>query len=356
MVMNDPLLAYLPSTLRHQHQRRAAHVKAQLAGAPTAAEQPTGPAAHAFAEAAQSAAANCDRLLGLLSPQAAITQWYNIDSRTRAALEHIKGLDRMRWVLAVAARGTSTDQQHVDEFFTNAAQWCAAKLHEGSYQVPVSGDPHWDLSVGAMPQRQFVERISSVGIRYHWACKAIATQIARIVSDDCAFAAELPELTVDNVERLFTTVRNHNDGDPLIPHDQSPALAVLMAVDSGALGGRPFAEMAISTKMRTQPWVRFADGLIPARDLLLFALERPLLAIVDARVGPLKRKKVTKGELYERVVQACIQGAIGRGCRDFPREYSITPEGGRERDIDFALIDTEVRVVGEVKAGVSWLV
>lgn len=360
---------FLPAKLRGLHRAFSRDVQQEMLSqhqgqAPSLLTPRARPEPEEFAADAAAAAAECDRLLRTLSPRAAIAQWLDIDTATRATLTQTGFLGRARWVLAVAATGTSLDAGLVNEYFEQAARWWESARLADAYRPSLPGDRELALSVDAMPGRQFLTRTSSMTIRYHWACKKIATQIAREVGADREFAERLPEFTVGNVDRIFDMVRRHRDGAPPIAADDNKGmeLVALMAVENGALSGLSFAGAARSHRMEMQPWVRFADGYLPCPPWqVLFALERPLLAAADTRLAATKKPKakgtkgpdtkIEKGELFERVAHACIVDAIGHQCRQIPRGYDIKIEGTtKPRDVDSALIGETVQVLGEVKA------
>ncbi|ORB57683.1 hypothetical protein BST43_12280 [Mycobacteroides saopaulense] len=312
------------------------------------------PDAQEFLVAAAAAAAECDRLRQILAPEAAIEQWLHIDASIRDALIDSGFLGRARWVLAVGATGTSTDAAVVNEFFDQAIRWWVASLMADAYRHDDSIDVSVALSIDAMPGRQFLARTTSMAIRYHWACKKIATQIVREVSADSDFANELPEFTLGNLDRIFNAARRHADGAPpiAINDNKGMELAALMAVDAGALSALPFATAAKSNQMEMQPWVRFGDALLPCPAWqVLMELERSLLAAADARLVVKKKPGVDKGTLFERAAYACIVEAIGHECRNLSHGFDITIAGTREpRDVDIALVGKSVQVLGEVKS------
>lgn len=131
------------------------------------------------------------------------------------------------------------------------------------------------------------------------------------------------------------------------------ALAALMAVRAAELSHLRFEDAVTSRRFEMQPWIHYDDGLAPcAVSQVMFSLERSMIAAVDDGLADTRKEKVTKGELFERVAQQCVSQSIGAGRRDIKRaiEIKLHPSEKQPRDVDFAVIESAVEVVGEAKA------
>ncbi len=363
---DDALLPFLPAEIRQRHVEMTRYLYVAHMASESGQELPPEPPGLRLQQdeclaAAGSAAAECGRLLKTLSPRAAIP--LDIDATTGAALSRTGFLNRARWVLAVTAAGESLDPVLINDYYTQAASWWALEYLADIYRHTDSDDADLAISVDAMPGRQFMARTSSMAVRYHWACKKIATQIVREIHGDPEFAHRLPEFTFGNLDRIFAAVRRHHDGD--LPIDSADnkgmELADLMAQGEGSLQHLSFEQAAKNSLMETKPFVRYDDGLLPCPSgQILFALERPLLAAADIQLTRSKAEKplpkgvddkINKGELFERAAHTLIIEAIGHECRQVPRGYKIKVATEEDpTDVDIALIDNTIQALGEVKA------
>lgn len=361
----DAILPFLPPEIRRRHEGFIEYVKkvwaARARGQQPPPMPPGLPLQHGeLLEALAALTPECDQLLKALSPRAAIP--LDIDPRIRGALTTTGFLNRARWVLAVTATGDSLDPALINDYYTRAAHWWPLKWLADVYRPDDTDDPDLALAVDAMPGRLFMARTSSMAIRYHWACRKIATQILREIHADPEFASRLREFTYGSLDRIFATVCRYRDGDPPIdPVDSGIELAELMAQGEGSLKYLSFEQAAEDYQMETKPFVRYDDGLLPCpAGQILFALERPLLAAVETLLkrrkdeNPPAKKvagKLTKGELYERAVHALITEAIGHECRPIPHGHKIKVKPGEDpTDVDIALIGNTVQLLGEAKA------
>lgn len=308
-----------------------------------------------YLELARTAGRECDRLLLILSPRAAISQWRTIPPATLSVLNDAGVMDRFRWVLGAKASGDSADLVHLTEYFEYAARWWAASFLADCFRHPIDDDTDLALSVDAMPGRQFLSRTTSMTIRYQWASEMITTEIARQIRADPDFAELLPDFTVTNVDRIIDAAHRYGEGDrPITPlDDKGMALATLMAIEAKDLAAVPFEKAVLDRRFEVQPWVRFEDGLSPCAVLqVLFSMERSMINAADNKLFGNGKEKVDKGELFERVAQQCISQTLNAGRRNIKRPYNIKldPRDKEATDIDIAIIESTVQVVGEAKA------
>jgi hypothetical protein len=315
------------------------------------------PKAEPFQRLADEASNACDELLQIVSPKAAVSAWHAAKPSTLSALHDIGVMDRFRWVLGAKASGASADLRYISEYFAQAGRWWAATYLADIFRELDKTAPEATLSIAAMPGREFVARTTSTVIRFHWASKMIASEIALQIMADQNFAERLPDFTVVNVERIVAASLGYQYAKaPITPADvKGMRLAAHMSTKAGKLANLPFRLAALSRDMEQKPWVSFEEGLSPcALTQVLFGLERSMFAAVDDQLMAADPKPgfgATKGELYERVAQQCLRWGLGTGRRDIKRPYKIKlTSGQRPDDVDCAVVRTMVEVIAEVKA------
>lgn len=307
-----------------------------------------------YLDLADKAAQQCDRLLSILSPTAAISAWMTAPPKVLDILHEYGMLVRFRWTLGVSASGDSHDPAVLALYLRRAGRWWAATLLADRYQTY---DDSVSFSVASTSVREFLNRTSAQVIRYHWASRMIAMEIGRQIESDNEFATLLPDFTSKNIERCFESATRYASllYAPAIAIDApGMELARHMAIGAGTLCGQKFVTTATSIQMESRPWVIYADGLVPiATSNVLLSLDRTLLAAVDEqlrRAGRTVPAKVTKGELFERVAQQCVSRCLTTiSSQEVRRPYEVKV-GGRKRDVDLAIINGTVQIIGETKA------
>ena len=321
--------------------------------------KPVRPAPQPFQEVARQAAARCDKLLKILAPEAAISAWFHAKSSAVQALSELTIIERFLWVLAACATGDSRDPQVLDRFFLQAGRWWSGMCASEAFSELDESVP---FAVAGTPGREFLMRSNSQAVRYHWISGMICTEIGRQIENDDTFSAALPDFTIANVERCFAVARGYGR-DPyghsldVVP-TATPGmeLARHVAIGAGGLAGQGFETVASSAEKESRPWVEFADGFVPiGLGTIMRSMERPLISAVDRLLnesGLARTHKLNKGELYERVAQACITLSFRPAPTSaLARPYSIRITADDDgRDIDLAIIDHSVEIIGETKA------
>ncbi|PEH79452.1 hypothetical protein CRM89_28630 [Nocardia sp. FDAARGOS_372] len=243
----------------------------------------------------------------------------------------------------------------INRFLVHAARWWTAQWTADSFE---KFEDVIDLELGDSASREFLTRTSSSVIRYHWASRMICKEIGNQIQQDPGYRAVFPEFTAANIDRCLNLC--WQDGQLAVAMtpwtDPATPFAQHVALKAGALADRPFPEIALSTEMDKRPWIAFADGIAPiALGSVAFAMDRALLAAVDDRLLAHRDHRSTpvldKGELYERVAQACINNALATLTGPQPsRPLTIRIPGENRPDIDCAGIGHTVEFIGEVKA------
>ncbi len=264
-------------------------------------------------------------------------------------------LNRLLWALAAGATGHSDDPGVINRFLVHAARWWTAQWTADSFE---KFEDRIDLELGDSATREFFTRTSSSVIRYHWASRMICTEIGNQIQQDPDYGAIFPEFTAANIDRCLNLAWQNGQLTVAITPWTDPATEVArhIALKAGALADRPFPEIALSAEMDKRPWIAFADGIAPiALGTVAFAMDRALLSAVDDRLLAHRDRRsapaLDKGELYERVTQACINNALASltGPQP-PRPLTIRIPGENRPDIDCAGIGDSVEFIGEVKA------
>ncbi|MEV6066042.1 hypothetical protein AB0L82_05755 [Nocardia sp. NPDC052001] len=312
-----------------------------------------------FLAVADRSANLCERLLTVLSPEAAVAAWWWANSEARIRLAHHTLLNRFLWVLAVGASGDSHDPAVLERYFVHAGRWWAAANIADDYRALTEG---MSAAVQSAPGREFLSRTSSQVIRYNWVSRMICTEIGRQIEADDHYRAVLPEFTAATIDRSMEIALQYGalpDGSDLqiTPWTDSASdfIADNLARRSGEFAKKRFVDMALSPELETRPWIAFADGVAPiALGTIRLGMERALLKAVDDKLLNHRNKgshRLDKGELYERVSQECLRQSFHHlvGPQP-PRPMTIAIPGENTPDIDCALINHGVQIIGEVKA------
>ncbi|MDO2969911.1 hypothetical protein [Mycobacteroides abscessus] len=295
----------------------------------------------------------CDNLLRQLSPQAALTAcWVQLPDDLLTAVGDAGSLNRFRWVLATSATGESIDVDLLKNFLRRAGRWWGATVMINRHK---DRDLDLSLAVSAAPERELMQRTSSLVIRFHWAAEMIATEICRQIQSDPEFATYLTDFTEHNMRGCFDSAVYYMSmlDAPPIPHNApGMALAKHMSVRAGE-AKMTFTQAVSSMKLESHPWVEFDQGLVPmATTSTLMAMDRALLTAAETalwRAG-VRKHKITKGELFERAAQQCIIESLAFGVSTPPRESTIRLANSKP-DVDVSIVaDGIVQLVGEVKA------
>ncbi|WP_280436786.1 hypothetical protein [Nocardia carnea] len=312
-----------------------------------------------FYDVAERSERICQQLLKVLSPRAAISAWWSSDSKARRLLSHHTLFNRFLWVLAVGASGSSEDPVVLDRFFAQTGRWWVASRIADSY---TARETEISMAAQMAPGREFLTRTSSHSIRYHWVTRVICTEIGRQIEADEAYGAALPQFTFANIERCMEIAlefgRRGDGTDLTVTPWSDPAadfIAENLSHQAGELAGKDFSELAMASGLETRPWISFTDGVAPiALGTIRLGMDRALLHAVDRQLLRHRKtgfRQLDKGELFERVAQECLRQSLGRlaGSKP-PRPLTIEIPGERRPDIDVAIVDHRVRIIGEVKA------
>lgn len=239
---------------------------------------------------AGASAEKCGRLLKILSPEVAISTWWESRSKYAAALGHHTLLNRFLWVLAAGASGASEDSAVIDQYFLHAGRWWIAANFADTFSVHDE-----ELSVGLQqtPGREFLSRTSSQNIKFAWVNRMICTEIGRQIEADPAYVEILPDFTVDNVTKSLDLAdsfgrRSEDGGSGLYPTPVTdPAtrfIADNLAVQAGSRSHAKFENLAVSPDINGSPWVEFPSGVAPiALSTVRLEQDRAMLKAIDDR-------------------------------------------------------------------------
>ncbi len=312
-----------------------------------------------FLAVAERSAKVCERLLTVLSPKAAVSAWWPANSDARHLLSQHTLLNRFLWVLAVGASGDSDDPAVLQRYFLHAGRWWTASNTADDYRVPSDG---MSMAVQRAPGREFLSRTSSQVIRYNWVSRMICTEIGRQIEADDHYLAALPQFTAANIDRSMGIAVQYgrlSDGSDLVvtpwTDPVSEFIAENLAKKAGEFAKKRFVDIALSPELETRPWIAFTDGIAPiALGTIRLGMERALLKAVDDKLLQHRNRgshQLSKGELYERVSQECLRQSFHHliGPQP-PRPMTIAIPGENNPDIDCALINRRVQLIGEVKA------
>lgn len=310
---------------------------------------------------AGASAEKCGRLLKILSPEVAISTWWESQSKYAAALGHHTLLNRFLWVLAVGASGASEDSAVIDQYFLHSGRWWIASNFADTFS---SHDEELSVGLQQTPGREFLSRTSSQNIRFAWVNRMICTEIGRQIEADPAFAEILPDFTVENVTRSLDIadrfgMRNVDGGSGLYPTPVTDSatrfIADNLAVQAGSRSHAKFEKLAVSPDINGSPWIEFPSGVAPiALGTVRLEQDRAMLKAIDDRFLRHRNHNahdLSKGELYERVSQECVRHSLPwLRTREPNRPAVIKLAGKKDPDIDCMISDRRIRIIGEVKA------
>lgn len=302
---------------------------------------------------ADKAARLCGHLLRELSPQAALTtSWRELPNELLNAVGGYGSLNRFRWVLATSATGDLQDIDLLQNFLRRAGRWWGATAMIHRY---TDRDPNVSLAIATAPERELMQRTSSQVIRFHWAAEMIAVEICRQVQADPEFATHLTDFTEANIRSCINSAGYYLsmlDAPPIAHHAPGMGLAKHMSIRAGE-SRMTFLQAVSSTKLEACPWVEFDQGFVPmATTNVLMAMDRSLLTAVEIALwkANVRKEKVDKGELFERVAQQCISQSLAFGGHTLPRECKIRIASDKP-DVDVNIANGDViQIIGEVKA------
>lgn len=305
-------------------------------------------------------ARNCERLLRLLSPRAAIRAWWEARTGASSLVSQMTNLNRVIWTIAAGGSGGNEDPTAVDRYVYLSGRWLVCKSVADMFRRMTDQGDKSLFMIDSTPYREVMSRTSSQEIRYHWASRMISIELARQAEADPGLSEILPDFTVSNVESCCDFAISYGDNWPewggLRPMSVgSPGyqLARHLAMPAGYLAERPFDELITTMEMERLPWISFPGGeLAPvALSTVQMSMDRSLVAAADRqlRQSQVETSKLDKGELFERTAQQCIQRSLWRAKHPSCKPYSIKI-GNAKPDIDIAIIGSRVELIGEAKA------
>lgn len=266
------------------------------------------------------------------------------------------GFNRYIWMLAVAGKGTSLEEEDLASFFNDCGLWLASAV-----LIDRLDDVDADLAGGIRynPRRERLRRIMASSINFRWASELICTEFAAEVEENSQKYMEISFVTVSSVKRLFRWVNKYTkyldkqaeggnqSGFPVYDAGVEKLL-MEMALTQGAYADRSFKELITTLDLEAYPFT-VIDGTIHA------TAPREATYSVESALFYMARRLLqdqNRSDLFERVVQRALLKVVPPTI-EIPHGDITCPilGTGNKGQIDFVVRGGEGRVVvGECKA------
>ncbi len=261
--------------------------------------------------------------------------------------------NRLGWIVAARGRGCNRSVEHLRSTLKSLQSlWACQTLLS-----PLIGDTQESFMEDTQMQA-FLHRTTAMSIRYSWISREVCRQLAREVSAEPALQELLPYFNVSAINELFQKSYDYlispNPLQSIEFKGDVDGLASMVALPQEGLANCP-SELMISYDALKYPLIALRGGgyALAAPGYAAMKMEVSLLELLDRKLlGKTllsNGKRLTKGEIFERVAQACLVRVLN-GARAFPRPANVEISKTNPGDLDALFGGQGVLIIGEVKA------